>query len=85
MPLYCITGPPPDDVDVRIIAPDPLQALRLFHAEAFGSDRSVRLIDGALVFRNPAHQQMVAGEWTICRQSVNDGTAALKVEIPEPD
>jgi hypothetical protein len=84
MPLFAITGP--DDVEVTIVAPTPMMALRLFHAEAFGSDRSVRLIDDQLVFRRRADQELCAGTWVVTRQAVN-GTAVstVTIEIPEPD
>jgi hypothetical protein len=61
-------------------------ALRLFHAEAFGSDRHVRLIDGQLVFKRRADQELVAGEWHVVQQSVNGAGAGIStvVTIPPP-
>jgi hypothetical protein len=87
VPLFAIHGPPPDDVEVLITAPTPMMALRAFHAEGFGGDRQVRLIEGSLVFRRSEDQAMVVGEWHIVQQSVNGGghgiTTVVRIDPPD--
>ena len=85
MPLFAITGPPPDVVEVTIVAPTPLQALSRFHAEALGM-RAVHPRGGGIWFRYREHQAMCVGRWTVTRQAVNgDGSASITIDIPPPD
>jgi hypothetical protein len=85
MPLFAITGPPPDDVEVTILAPTPLLALSRFHAEALGQ-RAVHPRNGGLWFRYREDQELCAGTWTVTRQAMNgDASASVTIEIPPPD
>jgi hypothetical protein len=84
VPLYALRGPPPDDCEVFIDAPSPMAALCGFHREAWGF-RAVFPRGQTLIFRDPEHQRMVAGTWTITRQQVNgEASASVIVEIPPP-
>ena len=86
MPLFAITGPPPDLVEVSIVAPTPLLALSRFHTEALGT-RAVHPRAGGLWFRHRADQLLCSGRWTICRQAVNangSDSPVTVIEIPRP-
>jgi hypothetical protein len=78
MPRYCVTGP--DGMDYEwLVADSPTEAMHKLHADAFGT-KAVRLVDGELVFQDPADQELCAGLWRVteCR---SDGTAADETEI----
>ena len=68
MPLFCIIGP--DDLEVTIVAPDALQALRMHHTEALG-EGSVRCRGDGLWFKRPEDQRLCAGRWVVVRQATN--------------
>ena len=80
--LYEITDP--TGIDCTILAPDALSALHIFHGQALGFNK-VRRLNGGLVFRDRADQELCAGRWTVCEQAVDDGTDALVVEIEPPE
>ena len=80
--LYRVTGP--DNLPVEILGLSPLLALKGIHAEAFGP-RMVRVRDGELVFRDPTHQQLVAGIWRVERITNGDGhVVVVNIAAPEP-
>ena len=84
MPLYCITGPPPDDVEVSILAPTPLLALSRFHGEALGQ-RAVHARNGGLWFRYREDQLLCSGAWVVTRQAMNgDASASVTIVIEPP-
>jgi hypothetical protein len=58
MPRYSVTGP--DDMLYDwLVADSPLEALHKLHAEALPG--AVRMVDGELVFSDPADQELCAG------------------------
>jgi hypothetical protein len=60
----------------------PIDALHKLHAEALGPD-VVAIVDGELVFRDPADQELCAGFWKIT-ECQRDGTASSEIEILIP-
>jgi hypothetical protein len=72
-------------VETVVIAPSPLAALRLFHGEAMGNDRGIRIKGNQLIFKRPAHQALCAGTWRVTRycESGRFGPETI-IEIPEP-
>jgi hypothetical protein len=84
MPRFAITGLlGPEAIDYDWLAADsPLRRCIGLHAEALGFD-AVRLVDGHLVFADPADQAICAGAWRISEFRRN-GTTSRVVEIPAP-
>jgi hypothetical protein len=83
MPRFTVTGPEPDRIDFGpVLADTPLEALHLLHAEALGKE-AVQIVDGQLVFSDPADQEMCAGAWTVVEFRRN-GTAASEIPIAMP-
>jgi hypothetical protein len=84
MPRFLVTGPlGPEAIDYDwLTAASPLEALHRLHGEALGFD-AVRLVDGHLVFTDPAEQELCAGAWRITEFQRN-GTTSSVVEIPAP-
>jgi hypothetical protein len=62
MRRFAITGPRGrEQLDYDWLTGDgPLHALHQLHAEALGNE-AVRLVDGGLVFRDPADQEKCSG------------------------
>jgi hypothetical protein len=80
MPRYAITGPEPDAIDFGpVLADTPLEALHLVHAEALG-ERAVQIVDGQLVFADPADAEECAGSWTVTAFGPA-GAATTTIEI----
>jgi hypothetical protein len=85
MPRFSVTGPlGPEAIDYGWLTADsPLEALHKLHAEPLGYN-AIRLVDGHLVFANPADQDLCAGRWRITEFRRN-GTALSMIEIVPPD
>jgi hypothetical protein len=81
MPRYSVTGPDGMLYD-WLVADSPLEALYQLHGEALGP-KAVAIVDGALVFSDPAEQELCAGSWLITELRAA-GATSTTIEIMPP-
>jgi hypothetical protein len=88
MPQLDVFGPLPRDPELTrlydmVPGETPLDALYRAHADGLGPGR-VRLVDGRIVFEDPADQLIACGLWRIVACSQNGAARRVELIIPPP-
>jgi hypothetical protein len=88
MPRFDVFGLLPHDPELTrlydmVPGLNPLHALFTVHADALGHDR-VRLVDGRIVFEDPADQLLACGLWRIVACGRNGQARRVEFAIVPP-